>query len=70
MSDRDHYLERLGRNSAEPIVPDLATLRALHAAHMRAVPFENTSVLFGERIALDEAAFIRKLGTERRPTSL
>jgi N-hydroxyarylamine O-acetyltransferase len=66
MSDHDRYLERLGRDSTEPIVPDLATLRVLHATHMRAVPFENASVLFGERIALDEAAFIRKLGTERR----
>lgn len=62
--DLDAYLARLGFR--RPLVADLATLRALHAAHVRAVPFENASVIFGEPIELDEAAFVRKLGVEGR----
>ena len=67
MSDLARYLERLGWPDGEAaITPDLATLQALHAAHMRIIPFENSSVLFGEPIAIDEAALVRKLGVEAR----
>ena len=64
MTDLDVYRERL-ETALEPSValrPDLLTLRALHLAHLRTVPFENASVLFGEPIVLDPDAFVRKLG--------
>lgn len=60
MSDLDRYLERLGVRG--PLRPDIETLRALHAAHLRTVPFENASVVFGERVELDPDAFVHKLG--------
>jgi N-hydroxyarylamine O-acetyltransferase len=58
------YRRRIGADG--PLTPDLATLRRLHAAHMRAIPFENSSVLFGERIAVDPMASVRKLGLAGR----
>ena len=64
MSDLAAYLERVGVPG--PLRPDLPTLRALHAAHMGAIPFENASVLFGEPIDLDADAFVHKLGVLRR----
>ena len=64
MSDLDAYRDRLGVPG--PLRPDLATLRALHLAHLRTVPFENASVLFGEPIELDQDRFVHKLGVEGR----
>jgi N-hydroxyarylamine O-acetyltransferase len=60
----DAYRERVG--VAEPLRPDLATLQALQAAHLRAIPFENASVRLGEHLELDQERFVRKLGSERR----
>ncbi|HYN69902.1 MAG TPA: arylamine N-acetyltransferase [Candidatus Eisenbacteria bacterium] len=60
----DAYARRLGFE--RPIRPDLATLRALHAAHLRTIPFENSSVLFREPIVLDQRTFVEKLAVRRR----
>ena len=64
MTDLEVYRDRLGL--AGPLHPDLAMLRALHLAHLRAIPFENASVLFGEPIVLDQGRFVHKLGVQRR----
>ena len=60
----DAYLARLGVE--RPPGPDLPSLRAIHAAHLRAIPFENSSVLFGEPIEIDPARFVRKLAVDGR----
>ncbi len=63
--DTAAYLARIGyRGSLEP---SAATLRALHRAHMLAVPFENLDI-FGARrhLTLDTAAFFAKVVGERR----
>ena len=60
----DRYARRLGVR--RPLTPDAEALADLHAAHMRAVPFENASVRFGERIAMDPDAFIDKLAIQGR----
>jgi N-hydroxyarylamine O-acetyltransferase len=58
------YRRRIGADGS--LNPDLATLRRLHAAHMQAIPFENSSVLFGERISVDPIAAVHKLGLDGR----
>ena len=57
------YLARVGHDA--PVGPDLATLRALHRAHIGAIPFENLDTLFGVPPALEADSFA-KLVTERR----
>lgn len=64
MSGLDAYRDRIGVSG--PLIADLPTLRALHAAHMRTVPFENASVRFREPIELDPDAFVHKIGVLRR----
>jgi len=49
-----------------PLDPDLETLRRLHARHMRSIPFENSSVLYGDAITLDESLLVQKLGRDGR----
>lgn len=46
--------------------PDLATLAALHRAHVTAIPFENLDVQLGCAPSLDPAAIFAKLVTARR----
>jgi N-hydroxyarylamine O-acetyltransferase len=46
--------------------PTSATLRALHRAHLYAVPFENLDVYLGRPIALDEATLFDKIVVRRR----
>jgi N-hydroxyarylamine O-acetyltransferase len=58
------YLHRLAY--AGPRDPTLATLRKLHVAHLRAVPFENLSVRRGEAIHLEEAWLFDKVVNRRR----
>ena len=58
------YLERLGR--ACLVIADQAGLRALHKAHLLAVPFENLSIHLSEPISLDEDDLINKLVTRHR----
>ena len=58
------YLRRIGYRGA--LDPTVATLHALHAAHLLAVPFENLDIYWGRPIALDEAALFTKIVTHRR----
>jgi N-hydroxyarylamine O-acetyltransferase len=64
MVDLDAYLARIGY--AGDRAPTLATLHALSAAHVQAIPFENLDVLLGRAIDLDPAAVDRKLIHDRR----
>ena len=58
------YLNRIGY--AERPRLDLATFRALHQAHVRAIPFENLEIQMGGSIALDPEALQAKLVRRRR----
>jgi N-hydroxyarylamine O-acetyltransferase len=58
------YLARIGL--AGPLDPSVATLRALHRAHLRTVPFENLSVRAGQEIPLEEASLFEKIVSRRR----
>ena len=57
--DLDAYFARIGYDG--PRAPTFATLAAIHAAHARAIPFENLDVLLGRGISLDLSAIERKL---------
>jgi N-hydroxyarylamine O-acetyltransferase len=58
------YLRRI--NYHGPLDPTAETLRALHTAHLLAVPFENLSIHLGEPIVLDEDALFDKIVRRRR----
>ncbi len=58
------YLDRIGF-TGEPR-PDLATLKALHRAHLYAIPYENLDVQLGRSVTTDPAAAFDKLVTRRR----
>jgi N-hydroxyarylamine O-acetyltransferase len=65
------YRARIGlpeRSAATdaPDAPDAATLRALHSAHLHAVPFENLSIHLDEPVALDGTALFEKIVERRR----
>ncbi|WP_437937798.1 arylamine N-acetyltransferase family protein [Sorangium sp. So ce341] len=60
----DAYLARIGYDG--PRAPTLATLRAIHALHPRAIPFENLDPWSGRRVDLSPAALERKLVRGRR----
>jgi N-hydroxyarylamine O-acetyltransferase len=62
--DLRRYFQRISH--AAPARPDLETLRALHAAHAAAIPFENLSAFLGEPVALDIASLENKLLTPGR----
>lgn len=62
--DVDAYLARIHDDG--PRTPDAETLRRLHVAHLRAVPFENLSIHWGEPIVLDDEALFEKIVTRRR----
>lgn len=62
--DLDAYFARIGYHGARE--PSLALLRALHARHPVAIPFENLDVLRGVPIDLEPAALERKLVAARR----
>src|SRR5579871_4953685 len=66
MDDQDlaAYLSRI--DVAGPVAPDAATLRELHRAHQRTVPFENLSIHLPEPISLTEADLLDKIITRRR----
>jgi len=62
--DRLAYFDRIGfRSEARP---DLATLRALHRAHLQAIPYENLDVQFGQPVTTDPQAAFDKIVTRRR----
>lgn len=58
------YLARTGVTGL--VVPDLATLRHLHTAHVETVPFENLDILLGRGIRLDLPHLVEKLIVQRR----
>lgn len=64
MFDVPAYLDRIRYTG--PLLPDADTLRALHRAHLLAVPFENLDIGWRRNIVVDREAFIRKVVTERR----
>ncbi|MGH8117148.1 MAG: arylamine N-acetyltransferase family protein [Rhodanobacteraceae bacterium] len=57
--DLDAYLARIALEA--PVATDLSSLRALIAAHLAAIPFENLDPFLGVPVALDPAAVQRKL---------
>lgn len=60
----DAYLARIGY--AGPLAADLATLDALHRAHVLTIPFENLDVQLGDPPTLDPVRIFDKLVTRRR----
>ncbi|MEV0383589.1 arylamine N-acetyltransferase [Nonomuraea sp. NPDC050643] len=62
--DLDAYLTRIGL--AGPFAPSTATLRAVHLAHVRSIPFENLDVVLGRGVALDLGSVQDKLVTGGR----
>jgi N-hydroxyarylamine O-acetyltransferase len=62
--DLDSYFRRIGY--AGPRTATLETLRALHALHPQAIPFENLTPFSGEEVALDFPSIERKLVQDQR----
>src|ERR1051326_2379136 len=58
------YLDRI--NYRGPLNADAETLRQLHVAHLRNVPFENLSIHAREPIVLDDDSLFEKIVTRRR----
>ena len=58
------YLRRISYSG--PLEPTLETLRAIHYAHLLAVPFENLDIHRGVPIVLDEERFFDKIVLHRR----
>lgn len=58
------YLQRL--NYDGPRTRTIATLRALHQAHLTSVPFENLDIHLGRPIVLEEVALYDKIVRQRR----
>jgi len=64
MLNVDSYLSRIEYYGSRE--PNAETLRALHQAHMLAVPFENLDNHLGRRIVLDEEKVVHKIVDQRR----
>lgn len=62
--DKAAYLARIGFSGSTE--PNSATLRDLHVAHMRTVPFENLDISLGREIICDEQRFLHKIVDQRR----
>jgi N-hydroxyarylamine O-acetyltransferase len=62
--DITSYLKRI--NYYGSLAPTTETLRALHQAHVLAVPFENLDIHLGQPILLDEEHLFDKMVTRRR----
>ena len=62
--DIQKYLDRI--NYSGPLDPSITTLRALHRAHMFAIPFENLDIHIGRPILLGEEVFFDKIVEHRR----
>lgn len=60
----DDYLDRIGHEG--PLNTDLATLTAVHRAHITAIPYENLEIQLGRENSLDESAIFAKLVEQRR----
>jgi len=62
--DLPAYLERIAYSGSSE--PTAAILRALHRAHLFAVPFENLDIALGRRIVTDETRILDKVVRQRR----
>ncbi len=62
--DVDAYLSRIAYGGCRE--PNIETLRALHRAHLTAVPFENLDIHLGRPIVLDEGLLHGKIVGRRR----
>jgi N-hydroxyarylamine O-acetyltransferase len=62
--DLDAYLRRIGYDG--PRAPTLQVLRALHALHPAAIPFENLDPFLGRPVLLELGALQAKLVGQRR----
>jgi N-hydroxyarylamine O-acetyltransferase len=60
----DAYLERIAYDG--PVRADLGTLRALHRAHLLAIPYENLDVQLGRPVSIERAPIFEKMVTNRR----
>lgn len=58
------YLARIGHDG--PVAADAATLRAIHIAHVGAIPFENMDIQMGLPIRLEMEHLVGKLIGSRR----
>lgn len=61
---QQQYLERINYSGSTDV--SLATLNALHLAHMLAVPFENLDIATGVRVSENETAVLEKIIDRRR----
>jgi N-hydroxyarylamine O-acetyltransferase len=64
MFDAHAYLDRIDYHGST--APNTDTLRAIHRAHLLAVPFENLDIALGRKIVLDEEGLLRKIVERRR----
>jgi N-hydroxyarylamine O-acetyltransferase len=64
MVDVAAYLARIGYSG--PTDPTAANLRALHRAHLFAVPFENLDISLGRTIMAQEEPILNKIVSRRR----
>ena len=62
--DLGAYCRRIGYSG--PLAPTLATLRALHEAHVGSISFENLNPLLGIPVGLDSESLQRKMVFGRR----
>lgn len=62
--DVEAYLRRIGYEGEAK--PGLETLRALHRAHVAAIPFENLEIMLGRPVLLEPAALQDKMVRRRR----
>ena len=62
--DLPAYLDRIGLDSAIPPTPE--GLEAVHRAQVYTIPFENLSILLGDRISLQPEELFEKLVRRRR----
>lgn len=60
----DAYLKRIDYRGGLELNPE--TLRALHRAHLLAIPYENLDIHLGRPLSLDEKAIFQKLVLEKR----
>jgi N-hydroxyarylamine O-acetyltransferase len=63
-AELERYLARTGYRG--PREPTLDVLHALTAAHTQSIPFENLSVLLGQRVDISDDAIFDKLVDRRR----
>ncbi|MEU7075424.1 arylamine N-acetyltransferase [Streptomyces narbonensis] len=66
--DLDAYLARIGYDIGRDgeLSTDLRTLKAVHRAHVRSIPFENLDVALGRQVPLDLKSLQAKLVGRRR----